>query len=72
MGSRLLTAAEVASLLRVPAVVGLRAGPVGSVVPVVTLGRYRRFREESIREWVERHEGGRGAGAVGACCCGGR
>ncbi len=27
-------------------------------LPTVCLGRYRRFREESIREWIERHEAG--------------
>ncbi len=31
-------------------------------LPTVCLGRYRRFREESIREWVERHEAGAGQG----------
>ncbi len=25
-------------------------------LPTVTLGRYRRFREESIRKWVGEHE----------------
>ncbi len=31
-------------------------------LPTVCLGRYRRFREESIREWIDRHEAGAGQG----------
>jgi excisionase family DNA binding protein len=53
--SRLLTAAEVASMLRVPKSWVYEQARSGAL-PTVTLGRYRRFREESIREWVGEHE----------------
>lgn len=53
--SRLLTAAEVAAILRVPKSWVYEQARSGALPPV-TLGRYRRFREESIREWVGEHE----------------
>ena len=53
MSTRLLTAAEVASMLGVPTSwVYERRG----VVPTVALGRYRRFREEAIERMLERLE----------------
>ncbi len=58
---RLLTAAEVASMLWVPKSSVYEQARSGQL-PTVCLGRYRRFREESIREWVERHEAGAGQG----------
>ena len=59
MGSRLLTAAEVAALLSVPRSWVYEQAREGRI-PVVTLGRYRRFREEAILAWVEGLEGARG------------
>ena len=58
MGSRLLTAAEVAALLSVPKSWVYEQAREGRI-PVVTLGRYRRFREEAILAWVESLEGKR-------------
>ncbi len=58
MGSRLLTAAEVAALLSVPRSWVYEQAREGRI-PVVTLGRYRRFREEAIVAWVESLEGKR-------------
>ena len=57
MASRLLTAEEVASLLQVPKSWVYEQARSGQL-PTVCLGRYRRFREESIREWVDRQEAG--------------
>ena len=59
MGSRLLTAAEVATLLSVPRSWVYEQAREGRI-PVVNLGRYRRFREEAILAWVEGLEGGQG------------
>ncbi len=59
MGSRLLTAAEVAALLSVPRSWVYEQAREGRI-PVVTLGRYRRFREEAILAWVEGLEAARG------------
>ena len=58
MGSRLLTAAEVASLLSVPKSWVYEQARAGRI-PTVTLGRYRRFREEAIFAWIESLEGKR-------------
>ncbi len=60
MSSRLLTAAEVASLLSVPRSWVYEQAREGRI-PTVTLGRYRRFREEAILEWVARLEAGQGS-----------
>ena len=59
--SRLLTAAEVASILSVPKSWVYEQARSGRL-PTVCLGRYKRFREEAIREWVERQETGAGQG----------
>jgi len=59
--SRLLTAAEVASILRVPKSWVYEQARSGQL-PTVCLGRYRRFREESICEWIDRHEAAAGQG----------
>ncbi len=53
--TRLLTAQEVADRLGVTAAwvwAQTRAGRI----PHVQLGRYRRFREEAIEEWIRRLE----------------
>ncbi|MDP9416262.1 MAG: helix-turn-helix domain-containing protein [Actinomycetota bacterium] len=47
----LLTAAEVAELLGVPATWVYDQARRG-LMPNVTLGRYRRFRREAIEAWV--------------------
>ncbi len=55
--TRLLTAQEVAERLGVTTAwvwAQTRAGQI----PHVQLGRYRRFREEAIEEWVARLEQG--------------
>ena len=57
MSTRLLTAAEVAELLGVPTSWVYEQSRAGHI-PTVTLGRYRRFREEAIRTWIERLESG--------------
>lgn len=60
MSARLLTAAEVASLLGVPRTWVYEQSRAGRI-PTVPLGRYRRFRPEAISAWVEeleRHGGG--------------
>ena len=57
MSTRLLTAAEVASMLGVPKSWVYEQSRRG-VIPTVTLGRYRRFREEAIAGMIERLEQG--------------
>ena len=57
MTSALLTAAEVAELLGVPASWVYEQSRLGRI-PTVTLGRYRRYRREAIEAWVEQLEGG--------------
>jgi excisionase family DNA binding protein len=57
MSSRLLTAAEVASLLSVPKSWVYEQSRAGRI-PTVCLGRYRRYREDAILAWVERREQG--------------
>jgi excisionase family DNA binding protein len=52
---RLLTAAEVAELLNVkPSWV--RAATRDGRLPCITLGRYRRYRRETMLAWVEKQE----------------
>jgi excisionase family DNA binding protein len=52
---RLLTARQVANLLGVPTTWVYEQSRRGRI-PTVTLGRYRRYREEAIAEWVEQQE----------------
>jgi excisionase family DNA binding protein len=51
-GDRLLDAQEVAELLNVP-VGWVREHTRNGALPVVTLGRYRRYLEADVRAWVE-------------------
>jgi excisionase family DNA binding protein len=53
----LLTAAEVAELLGVPATWVYEQARRGRI-PTVALGRYRRFRREAIEAWVTSLEAG--------------
>jgi excisionase family DNA binding protein len=53
----LLTANEVASMLGVTPAWVYEQSRQGRI-PTVTLGRYRRYRRESIEEWVRRMETG--------------
>jgi excisionase family DNA binding protein len=62
MSKRLLTAAEVASLLGVPKSWVYERSRQG-VIPTVELGRYRRFREEAIARMIDELE--RGAAPAG-------
>jgi len=52
MSGGLLSAAEVAELLGVPASWVYEQSRRGRI-PTVTLGRYRRYRREAIEAWVE-------------------
>lgn len=52
MSDRLLTAAEVAELLAVP-VSWVRESTRSGAMPVVELGRYRRYREAAVLAWLE-------------------
>jgi excisionase family DNA binding protein len=54
-GFKLLTAAEVAELLSVPERWVRDASREGRL-PVVKLGRYRRFRREAVLAWIEERE----------------
>jgi excisionase family DNA binding protein len=49
---RLLTAGEVAEMLAVP-VSWVRESTRSGAIPVVELGRYRRYREEDVLAWLE-------------------
>jgi excisionase family DNA binding protein len=51
----LLTAAEVAALLGVPKTWVYEQSRLGRI-PTVTLGRYKRYRQAAIEEWVARLE----------------
>ena len=53
---RLLTAQDVADLLGVPKSWVYAASRSGEL-PTVTLGRYRRYRRESIEAWIAHQEG---------------
>src|SRR5918912_4505959 len=55
MSTRLLTAAEVASMLGVPKSWVYEQSRRG-LIPTVALGRYRRFREEAIARMIEQLE----------------
>jgi excisionase family DNA binding protein len=55
MADALLTAPEVAQMLGVPRTWVYEQSRAGRI-PTVTLGRYRRYREEAIREWIEQLE----------------
>jgi excisionase family DNA binding protein len=48
---RLLTAAEVAELLAVP-VSWVRESTRSGAIPVIELGRYRRYRREDVESWL--------------------
>ena len=52
MSDRLLTAEEVAELLSVPAT-WVRQATRSGAIPVVELGRYRRYRETAVLKWLE-------------------
>ena len=57
---QLLTVQEVARLLRVPVswVYGRTRKRSAERLPSYRLGKYWRFREHEILEWVKRHRGG--------------
>ena len=52
MTERLLNAEEVAKLLNVP-VSWVRESTRSGAMPVVELGRYRRYRWEDVEAWLE-------------------
>ncbi|HXH34991.1 MAG TPA: helix-turn-helix domain-containing protein [Plantibacter sp.] len=52
MSDRLLEAKEVAELLSVP-VSWVRESTRSGAIPVVELGRYRRYRESDVLAWLE-------------------
>jgi excisionase family DNA binding protein len=60
----LMTAAEVADLLGVPASWVYEQSRRGQI-PTVTLGRYRRYRRQAIEAWLEELEGGTPDGQAG-------
>jgi excisionase family DNA binding protein len=62
MSGSLLTADQVARILGVPKSWVYEQSRSGRI-PTVTLGRYRRYRAESIAAWVEQLESGRERGA---------
>jgi excisionase family DNA binding protein len=55
MSGSLLTAGEVAELLGVPISWVYEQSRRGRI-PTVTLGRYRRYRQEAIASWLEQIE----------------
>jgi excisionase family DNA binding protein len=55
MSGKLLTADDVAELLGVPTSWVYEQSRAGRI-PTVTLGRYRRYRQEAIDEWVQELE----------------
>jgi excisionase family DNA binding protein len=55
MSGSLLTAGEVAELLGVPVSWVYEQSRRGRI-PTVTLGRYRRYRQEAIASWLEQIE----------------
>lgn len=57
MEDRLLTATEVAELLAVPER-WVREHTRGGLLPVIELGRYRRYRHDAIVAWIEAQETG--------------
>ena len=52
---RLLTATDVAEMLGMTVAWVYEQSRAGRI-PTVTLGRYRRYRPEAIRDWVEQLE----------------
>jgi excisionase family DNA binding protein len=52
VSERLHTADEVASMLSVP-VSWVRESTRSGAIPVVELGRYRRYREAEVLAWLE-------------------
>ena len=52
MTDRLLNADEVAALVSVP-VTWVRESTRSGSIPVVELGRYRRYRETAVLAWLE-------------------
>ena len=52
MNDRLLTADEVATMLSVP-VSWVRESTRSGAIPVIELGRYRRYREADVLAWME-------------------
>lgn len=70
MSGALLTAPEVAAMLGVPVSWVYERSRRGAI-PTVTLGRYRRYRLEAIKDWIaeiEAEDGGHpstGRGSVG-------
>jgi excisionase family DNA binding protein len=59
----LLSAGEVAQLLGVPVSWVYEQSRRGRI-PTVTLGRYRRYRRDSIEAWLEQLEGASTAGTA--------
>jgi excisionase family DNA binding protein len=57
MSDRLLEASEVATLLSVP-VSWVRAETRAGRLPVVELGRYRRYVEADVLAWLEEQKSG--------------
>jgi excisionase family DNA binding protein len=55
MSQSLLTASDVANMLGVPTSWVYEQSRRGRI-PTVTLGRYRRYRQEAIEEWIQRLE----------------
>ena len=56
-GDRLLTADEVAAMLQVP-VRWVREHTRSGLVPVVALGRYRRYDRADVLAWVDEQKAG--------------
>jgi excisionase family DNA binding protein len=57
VSDRLLTAADVAELLSVP-VSWVREHTRSGRIPHVQLGRYVRYREETVVSWIAQQEAG--------------
>ena len=55
--TRLMTAQEVAALLSVP-VSWVRQHTRNGRLPHIPLGRYKRYRQEAILDWLEANEHG--------------
>lgn len=52
---QLLTAADIAAMLRVPKTWVYEQARKG-LIPTVELGRYRRFRRAAVEEWIAKQE----------------
>lgn len=57
VSDRLLTAADVAELLSVP-VSWVREHTRSGLIPHVQLGRYVRYRQETVVSWIGQQEAG--------------